>query len=96
MSDTTEIQLVLNNRFPPVLDKMNVKKNLKTETINEAIKYHSLYCHLYHDNIPFIFCYSILEIEFSFFAIFFYLSLIECSVSYQDSLVILSLKSLFV
>jgi len=36
--DQTELQLVLNNRFPPVLDKMNVKKNLKTETINEAIK----------------------------------------------------------
>jgi hypothetical protein len=42
MTDTTEIQLVLNNRFPPVLDKLNVKKNLKTETINEAIKYASL------------------------------------------------------
>lgn len=38
MTDTTEIQLVLNNRFPPILDKINVKKNLKIDTINEAIK----------------------------------------------------------
>jgi len=37
-NNTTEIQLTLNNRFPPVLNTMDRKKNLKTDTINEAIK----------------------------------------------------------
>jgi hypothetical protein len=37
-TDTTEIQLTLNNKFPPILDKIQVKKNLKTETINDAIR----------------------------------------------------------
>jgi len=37
-SDNTEVQLVLNNKFPPVLDQLSIKKNLKTETISDAIK----------------------------------------------------------
>jgi hypothetical protein len=36
--DHTEVQLVLENRFPPVLNKEIVKANLKTETIGDAIK----------------------------------------------------------
>jgi len=37
-NNTTEIQLTLTNRFPPVLTTIDRKKNLKTDTINEAIK----------------------------------------------------------
>eukprot|EP01126_Amoeba_proteus_P010561 TRINITY_DN1412_c0_g1_i13.p1 TRINITY_DN1412_c0_g1~~TRINITY_DN1412_c0_g1_i13.p1 ORF type:complete len:682 (+),score=173.83 TRINITY_DN1412_c0_g1_i13:532-2577(+) len=36
--DDTEYELVLKNRFPPKLSKMDQKKNLKTETIDAAIK----------------------------------------------------------
>jgi hypothetical protein len=36
--DRTEVQLVLENRFPPILDKATTKANLKTETIGDAIK----------------------------------------------------------
>jgi len=35
--DDTELQLVLENRFPPALSKADIKKNLKQETIDEAI-----------------------------------------------------------
>jgi hypothetical protein len=38
-NNTQEIQLTLNNKFPPVLNTLDRKKNLKTDTINEAIKY---------------------------------------------------------
>lgn len=34
----TEVELALENRFPPQLSKMDLKKNLKTETIDAAIK----------------------------------------------------------
>jgi len=37
-NNLTEIQLTLANRFPPVLTQLDRKKNLKTDTINEAIK----------------------------------------------------------
>jgi len=37
-NNTTEIQLILNNKFPPVLNTLDRKKNLKTDTINKAIK----------------------------------------------------------
>jgi len=36
--DETEVQLNLTNRFPPQLSKLEKKKNLKTETIDDAIK----------------------------------------------------------
>jgi len=36
--DDTELQLNLENRFPPVLSKLDLKKNLKQETIDDAIK----------------------------------------------------------
>jgi DNA gyrase/topoisomerase IV subunit A len=36
--DETEIQLNLSNRFPPQLSKLDKKKNLKAETIDDAIK----------------------------------------------------------
>jgi len=36
--DETEIQLNLANRFPPQLSKLDKKKNLKAETIDDAIK----------------------------------------------------------
>jgi len=36
--DETEVQLNLTNRFPPQLSKLDKKKNLKTETIDDAIK----------------------------------------------------------
>jgi hypothetical protein len=36
--DETELQLDLQNRFPPQLTKMDLKKNLKQETIDDAIK----------------------------------------------------------
>jgi hypothetical protein len=38
-NNSTEVQLTLINRFPPVLTVIDRKKNLKTDTINEAIKY---------------------------------------------------------
>jgi len=37
-NDHTEVQLTLENRFPPVLNKLEHKANLKTETISDAIK----------------------------------------------------------
>jgi hypothetical protein len=37
-SNHEEVQLTLNNKFPPALRKDEIKKNVKTETINEAIK----------------------------------------------------------
>lgn len=37
-TDSTEVQLVLENRFPPILNKLETKANLKTETISDAIK----------------------------------------------------------
>jgi len=37
-NNNTEIQLTLTNRFPPVLNTLEKKKNLKTDTINEAIR----------------------------------------------------------
>jgi hypothetical protein len=37
-NNSTEVQLTLINRFPPVLTVIDRKKNLKTDTINEAIK----------------------------------------------------------
>jgi chemotaxis signal transduction protein len=37
-SNIEEVQLTLNNKFPPALSKDVLKKNVKTETINEAIK----------------------------------------------------------
>jgi len=36
--DATDIQLQLENRFPPLLDKLEQKKNLKSETIDDAIR----------------------------------------------------------
>jgi len=36
--EDTEINLELENRFPPVLSKLDRKKNLKQETIDDAIK----------------------------------------------------------
>jgi len=36
--DDVEINLELENRFPPVLSKLDRKKNLKQETIDDAIK----------------------------------------------------------
>jgi len=36
--DDAEINLELENRFPPVLSKLDRKKNLKQETIDDAIK----------------------------------------------------------
>jgi len=36
--DETELQLDLENRFPPQLSKLDLKKNLKQETIDDAIK----------------------------------------------------------
>lgn len=38
VTDDTDIQLELENRFPPILDKLGQKKNLKTETIDDAIR----------------------------------------------------------
>jgi len=35
--DETEVQLVLDNRFPPRLNKTDIKKNLKIETIDGVI-----------------------------------------------------------
>jgi len=37
-NDATEIQLELTNKFPPQLNKLEVKQNLKSETVSEAIK----------------------------------------------------------
>lgn len=38
VTDDSDIQLELENRFPPKLDKLGQKKNLKTETIDDAIR----------------------------------------------------------
>jgi len=38
VSDDGDVQLELENRFPPKLDKLGQKKNLKTETIDDAIR----------------------------------------------------------
>eukprot|EP01126_Amoeba_proteus_P049400 TRINITY_DN5777_c0_g1_i3.p1 TRINITY_DN5777_c0_g1~~TRINITY_DN5777_c0_g1_i3.p1 ORF type:complete len:812 (+),score=181.46 TRINITY_DN5777_c0_g1_i3:92-2527(+) len=38
VNDETDIQLELENRFPPILDKLEQKKNLKTQTIDDAIR----------------------------------------------------------
>jgi len=35
--DDVELQITLENRFPPVLSKLDLKKNLKQETIDDAI-----------------------------------------------------------
>jgi len=37
-NDATEVQLTLTNRFPPKLSVIDIKKNLKTDTINDAIR----------------------------------------------------------
>jgi len=37
-NDETEIQLELSNRFPPQLSKLERKKNLKTQTVDDAIR----------------------------------------------------------
>eukprot|EP01125_Pyxidicula_operculata_P018292 TRINITY_DN64_c10_g1_i1.p1 TRINITY_DN64_c10_g1~~TRINITY_DN64_c10_g1_i1.p1 ORF type:complete len:809 (-),score=232.86 TRINITY_DN64_c10_g1_i1:351-2777(-) len=38
VDDETEVQLELQNRFPPELSKLDRKKNLKAQTIDDAIK----------------------------------------------------------